>query len=196
MLTKTYLKKELHFNDYLIELLLSEPIIMDNPRYRRAAPMQLWEDEDVERAMETDEYKQHIKEIEPYLRGAAKATQTKQENTMKMIESKIEEIKVNILDMSDDELRDMVVKNKQAYYNTLYNWYDKDAYGADAATIDRWVVNYIRHEETDYDFELFNLYGHVGKMSAYYKYRKAVLSKIAEAYPKYEEECQRQMENT
>lgn len=61
-------------------------------------------------------------------------------------------------------------------------------------TIQRWVVNYIRHELTDYDEFLYEMRGHEGfHREQYYRYQHAVLSRIGTVYPKYAAECRRQL---
>lgn len=60
-------------------------------------------------------------------------------------------------------------------------------------TLNRWCVNYIRHQLTTYDNELYNLIGKIGRDDAYENFKKAVLEKIAEKYPKYADECKRQI---
>lgn len=60
-------------------------------------------------------------------------------------------------------------------------------------TLNRWCVNHIRHRLTSYNTELVGMTGKIGKDSAYHYFKKAVLEKIAEAYPKYEDECFRQI---
>ena len=75
-LTKTEVK-ELGFSDRLIEALLPEPELRDNPRYRYAgAPMKLWLKSDVDRAMETDKFKEHLKVREKRSLAARKAAET------------------------------------------------------------------------------------------------------------------------
>lgn len=61
-------------------------------------------------------------------------------------------------------------------------------------TIQRWVVNYIRHELTDYDEFLYEMRGHEGfHREQYYRYQHAVLSRIGTVYPKYAAECRRHL---
>ena len=48
--------KQMGFSDKLISLLLPEPELVDNPYYKSAAPMKLWNKKDVEEAMKRDEY--------------------------------------------------------------------------------------------------------------------------------------------
>lgn len=51
--------KQLGFSAKLIEHLLPEPKVVDNPFYKNAAPMKLWNEKDVKDAMEKDEFIQY-----------------------------------------------------------------------------------------------------------------------------------------
>lgn len=62
-------------------------------------------------------------------------------------------------------------------------------------TLNRWVVNYIRHNLISYDSTLLDNKGKIGKDEAYLTFKKAVLDKISITYPKYATECQRQSES-
>ena len=62
------------------------------------------------------------------------------------------------------------------------------------ATLDRWIVNYIRHNLTCYDWALRQTHGRIGKDEVYVIFKKAVLERIAIVYPKYAEECYRQID--
>ena len=62
-------------------------------------------------------------------------------------------------------------------------------------TLNRWVVNYIRHNLISYDSTLLDNKGKIGKDEAYLTFKKAVLDRISVIYPKYAVECQRQAES-
>lgn len=76
------------------------------------------------------------------------------------------------------------------------NWKDEyfEDYEIDDLTLERWVVNYIRHNLVEYDETVNSLKGKVEKDHAYFVFKKGILGKIAEVYPDYAEECKRQME--
>lgn len=63
----------------------------------------------------------------------------------------------------------------------------------DKEVLQRWIVNYIRHNLVDYDDGLEIMYGKVGKIDTYPKFKEAILKKIASVYPQYAEECKRQI---
>jgi len=63
-------------------------------------------------------------------------------------------------------------------------------------TMQRWIVNYIRHVLTHYDSELYGFKGKTGKYEASLEFKLAILDRIAECYPRYAAECERQKEYT
>lgn len=58
---------------------------------------------------------------------------------------------------------------------------------------ERWIVNYIRHNLTEYDDYINKIYGKIGKSELYYILHSYILEKIGELYPKYKDECERQI---
>lgn len=186
---------DMGFNKKLIAKLLPNPILKQNPRYRRAAPMKLWSENDVKVAMQTLEFADEQVKIQKRRTSAAKAVQTKTENTVRLAEKNISEITVQRIDI--DELRQKTLDSKQSWYYDLQAnlLWDRcySAYEADEETVERWMVNYIRHRLTQYDGTLENYDGKTGKDEAYSMYAVAVLEKISEVYPELADECQRQV---
>ena len=174
----------------MIQDLLPEPEEKKNPVFRRASPMKLWNVEDIENVMVTEAFKEAEIIANKRKASAVKAIEKRYNDLMQIIDDKIEEIHVRKLD--DDTLRKNTLISKQNHFADRY-----ELYGGfempDESTMNRWVVNYIRHELTTYDYELYTIAGKVGVHDGYIKYKKAVLYKIAELYPNYSDECERQM---
>ena len=63
---------------------------------------------------------------------------------------------------------------------------------ADEETTQRWIVNYIRHVLIDYDRIAYSLRGKIGGNYGYAALKLSILNKIAEVYPKYAGECEKQ----
>lgn len=60
----------------------------------------------------------------------------------------------------------------------------------------RITVNYIRHNLTEYDNVIENtLRGKTGKNKLWFSFQKKIYDAIAEAYPVYAEECERQFKD-
>ena len=185
--------KGMGFTDKLIRDLLPEPELKQNPHYKCASPMKLWEKSVVEKAMQTEIFINAQAQRQKRKESAQKAVKTKTDNLIAQILKDIENISVKRLNMGD--LHKRTLEAKQDYYDwRYYDTYYHDAYEADEETQDRWMVNYIRHNLTSYDEELWNMSGKTGKGKAYLIYFEAVLHKIAEIYPELKDECESQIE--
>lgn len=187
--------KAMGFNDKLIRELLPEPELKINPRYKRAAPMKLWPLEDIEKAMKSEAFLKHMENREKRQASAKKAVRTKEEKLMSEITEAAHKIRVTVIPL--DRLRTKTLEEKQGWYNCIAlerGYYEsQDAYCADDRTVERWMVNYIRHNLTSYDKDLEMLFGRVGKGNAYRYLNEVVYDKICEAYPDLKEACERQL---
>lgn len=197
MMTQTAIL-ELGWTKSLINKFLPEPTCKPNPHYKKAAPMKLWNERDVFAAMETENFKDAFK----------KATRRKN-SAQKSIVAKVQNLNERALDLArglhitviaDDELRTRTLAAKQAWYNHQAYIRGTDYCGdvdcVNSETMERWIVNYIRHNLINYDDECRRLLsGQVGKNSAYVTFKKAILEKIAVAYPAYAAECSLQAES-
>lgn len=183
----------------MINELLPEPILVSNPYYRRAPDMKLWEEAEVLKIMETPAYKAALQKAEKRRESSKKAVETKRKKTEeKLIELK-DKIKVAIV--SDESLIRNTISHKNAWKQEQaelrgdYDYYWVGAGDVDEDTLNRWVVNYIRHNLVAYESSLKKIKGRVGVDDAYIDLKKTVLREIAVAYPKYAGECQRQIDN-
>ena len=181
--------KENGFNQKLIDELLPEPTLKQNSRYKKAAPMKLWHEDDVKKAMETQAYKDYQAVRAKRQAAAEKAINTKTEKLMDEVKTAIEKITVKRIDIK--KLKNKTISAKQAWY--AINGYERAAYNADEETVNRWMVNYIRHNYTEYENDLESLFNRVGKTQAYVLLKNAILDKIAAVYPELEQECKSQM---
>jgi hypothetical protein len=68
-----------------------------------------------------------------------------------------------------------------------------DVSRVDPLTLERWKVNYLRHQLTDYDHFLDDLFGLTGKAEATRLLRIRVYAAIGKAYPDLAAECRRQL---
>lgn len=202
----------------MIDKLLPEPTLKPNPHYRRAAPMKLWEKSLVVKTMETDEFRKMLEKAQSRKAAANAAVETKKQNLIDNFISKAND--ADIIIIPDDELIAVVTQTKeeeirarlQRQYYKLRElvWYgyrhdledelvmaeqELDDYsfsmpGED--TLNRWIVNYIRHNLINYDSTLQRTKGKTGKQESYPIYKCRILQRISEAYPKYADECARQ----
>lgn len=232
----------LGFTKKLIETLLPEPILKNNPHYNCSAPMKLWKEADVLKAMETDVFKSSLAKQKQRKASSQKGKETRIKN---LTNEFCENVDIEIL--NDDTLIQKTLENQENihrqnlknefYYrqneryeknsndyldNEAFDEYDEygfdnyssfeewehihgDNYKIDRKNIkneilNRWVVNFIRHRLVAYDFNLWLLNKKEkfitdnDKEKIYVEYKKYILSRIAEAYPKYADECKLQIQ--
>lgn len=173
----------------MINKLLSPPELAPNSIYRNAAAVKLWHEKDVLQVMETEDFLLEKEKADKRRVACEKAVRTKEKRLQEECEEKIKLISIKHL--PDEILRREVLDAKQSWYYQHDN-YDTSVYGANEEVIKRWVVNYIRHNLTAYDRDLYSMSGKVGCNIEYKRYKNAVLDKIAEAYPEYADECENQ----
>ncbi len=191
MYTLTKLK-QLGFNDKLISELLPLPTLKPNPYYKCAPDMKLWSKEIVLEAMESTRFKQHLLRRNNYVLGAKKAVETKKEKLMNYFKAKTLQIRVIVI--SKKMLRNDAIINRKANNYDLYDEYEPYYKKTPEEVVQRWMVNYIRHNLTAYDEELYELDGKVGKSEVYIFYKTKVLEAISKAYPYLKDEVNRQIE--
>lgn len=124
--------------------------------------------------------------------GAKKAVETKVRKTTDRVSLLCKSLKLRYK-RPLDKVRWAALQKKEEQYWDSESF--ASAYGADPATIDRWTVNYIRHNMVDYDYCLEKLKGEVGKDEAYRILKNYVLDLIKSTYPELAEECERQKRN-
>lgn len=185
----------------LIEQFLPPPILKPNPHYRCAAPMKLWHESEVLSVMEMDIVKEELEKVSvekaKATERARKAVNTKIDNAKKLAAQLSDSIEVEVI--PDNKLLNKARANAYLLKKTNRRYSDIVVNGAyyfktqDQETLNRWVVNYIRHNLIAYDRELLKFVGKTGKDEAYIVFKNAILEKIALKYPKYAEECCNQM---
>lgn len=181
----------------LVDKLLPPPILKDNPHYKCAAPMKLYRLKDVKRIVaKSKTLKKALEKSGPFRERAKKAVETKLASMRRRLDTAISNIRVdsgikNVEQMAVDHYNE-----RKMELASLRCDFDFDPVNISTCTdrsfIERITVNYIRHGHTEYDARLMEEYGNTGIREFYVKFRRAVLMKIAEAYPKYREECERQ----
>jgi hypothetical protein len=187
MLTKTAVK-ERGWTDAGIKKFLGEPdTTKRNPRYGNAAPMSLYKVERVEAVEKTDEFAVWKTKSEVRKSCAAKAVQTKTSETVAAIDGWIPRIPTLKL----NEVKRQAIESYNDY-NTWSEDHKSCNKNSDPLFLERIMVNYIRHELTEYDELLSMLGGWIGIREAIELVRERVYTAIAEKYPKLADECSRQ----
>lgn len=177
----------------LIEEFYPEPYaIVKNPRYATAAPMKLYKLETVIEIESRADFKLKFDRIAlarpARIQGAKKAVQTKTEYTLDTIRDLNIEVVVEPLAV--------VRKDAIEAYNDYQMYRGGDGYATKSDSrdfLDRITVNYIRHNLTIYDAGIAMLFNRVGGEQAYELLTRKVFEKIAQHYPSYAKECERQL---
>lgn len=199
MLTQSKIINEYDWTKTLIKKFLPKPKLVPNPHYRSAAPMQLWKEADVKEVMKTPEFKEAFAKAKKRKASASKAVDTKKDKLKEQKTKFLNSIHIKIL--SDKTLRKKALKAKREWYEQKEfesGYYMEpseipNVNNTDESTMQRWVVNYIRHNLVKYDNFLEKIHGKVGVHDCYVDTKVIILQKIAEAYPSYAEECRRQI---
>lgn len=190
---------EMGFTKTMIKKLLPEPIEKENPHYKCASPMKLYDKAVVLAIMETEPYKEEWDKALKRKESANKAVKTKKDSLLTLINEISKSINVELVD--DKELVEQAINSYKNHQMEIAMWHEdyERIFEIEQQTdypiefIRRIVVNHIRHNLTTYDDELELLYNKVGKAEAYKILKNAVLNKIADKYPKYVQECKNQL---
>lgn len=181
--TKTSLLKR-GWTEKSITELLPQPKLVDNPYYKKAAKMKLWDLKIVEEKEKTKEFKEYAKKKARRGNVMKKVANKKREKTIE--EAKKFDVKVKRISMAEQKYKALESKIDWYYLTGQYDRVEGVS-EADEETIRRWEINYIRHNLTNYDAELEKLYRKIGKNEAYISYKKILIEKIFETYPELKE---------
>lgn len=167
-----------------------------NPVFRTASPMKLYLIERVEKVEQTKEFQDFQTKNKSKREGSQKAVETKKKNLL----NEINNWKIKL------EHKDLRVIEKNAIYS--YNQFkqersDESEEGnydfipanskSDRIFLNRIIVNYLRHNLSDYDSKLGDVFGRVGTSEAYRIINEKIYSKIADVYPELKDECDNQL---
>lgn len=160
-----------------------------NPRYKSAAPMQLYLLSRVEATEETTEFKEAMEKSAIRKTGAKKAVESKRKTTLDWASS-FPPPRIKAID------RKKLIKIAIDHYNEL--WASREDYDKYASIdspedfLNRITVNFIRHELTSYENRLSQTYRKIGKQEAVLHIKCTILDAIANVYPWLASECENQ----
>ena len=158
-----------------------------NPNYRSGPPMRLYDLKRIEQAEATPEFAPRQAQYEVKKKAALERSSAKREKL--------------IADVRQVEIQyyfDMTVKDaRENGLNAWANWEDeknsqrRNFEGPAFRTpefyapedIDRWAVNWLRHERSEYETSLDSIYGLVGRKFADPIIKNRVLRHISETFP-------------
>lgn len=206
-IAKSTLKKERGWTDFLIAKFLPGPCKeVPNPHYRSGSPMQLYGIERVQEIESREDFQKDFLLRQPRkiaaLQSAKKTVSTKTEK----LKTQIDNIQINIPLLPVDVIRKRAIsafndKQRDKEYraflrddNTEFVPRFADL-NSEESFLNRLCVNYLRHHsESNYREGFYTIKGKTGCRSVYPVFKQKVLSAIAEKYPCFKAECDRQLD--
>jgi hypothetical protein len=178
--------KEQGWTSTMINRFLPKPDkIKRNPYYKCVAPMKLYEKAKVEEIEKTEQFKKAYEKAQQRRKSCKKAIETKRDKLMSYVES------INV-DIPEKDIN-VVRKNAIDSYNDWqFSRMDSSFFASESSDpdfLDRITVNYLRHEMTQYERQLYMIKGKTGKVKAYSKLKRKILDAIAQVYPDLALEC-------
>ena len=182
MLTKSAVLDRDGWSKSILDELLGEPDLRKK-QFGRSNPVFLYQLDRVTCAEATDLFLAKQDALARRKQAAQKAVKTKTKNLLQEVSRMTVAVKK--------------VKNVEALAIVAYNdrnWEARDlaSIDSDKDFLDRICVNYIRHELTEYDASLEVVAGKTGSSKAVSAIRDKIYASIAERYPKYADECDKQ----
>ena len=182
-ITKTAVVARAGWSSALISKLLGAP---DQRKkvFGRSIPLALYSVERVEKAEASEEFRAAQDSLARRRIAAKKAVATKTDNLLALVAA----MPITVEKLSLARVRKDAIDS----YNHRSNGLSFASNGDDAAFLRRIMVNYIRHELTQYDNSLWEAAGKTGAHHAVQAIRQRVYQAIAEAYPALAAECDEQ----
>jgi len=177
----------------MIKKLLPEPMRVPNPVWIGHEDMKIWLRQVVIEVMKTEEYEillhKYLIRSEACKAAAKRKAKTLEEMMIELAKS------ATVIRIEDYKLRQIVMERQENYYINKGKAFSYCTVSDE--TLERWVVNYIRHrlikvDGVKYDSLLDELKGKVGKDNVCRITKCIYLDKIAFFYPQYKRECERQ----
>ncbi len=185
--TAADLKKRGWTETYLRHTLPNPDKLQTNPFYKNSAPMRLYLKEKVHAVEQTLQFRNFIQKSAKRKEGARKATITKKQKLLGFVNALVIEL----------EQKDI----QSIYQDAIDRYNDWNLYREEKETasmlsskifLDRIAVNYLRHQLSNYDEMLYEIFGKVGVAEAYAVINRKIYTKIAATYPELKEEAERQ----
>lgn len=165
-----------------------------NPVYRSAAPARLYSTARAAQAEAASEWQQWRRAAD---QRSARSTAVASAKRAALL-AEVDALDIRVPVVSLDVLAAQSVRHRNAR-DAERAWdrgevpFSADASTVGQETLDRWMVNYLRHHHTSYDADLSQLYGKVGRQSAQAAIRRRVYEVIAGTYTSLAAECARQL---
>jgi hypothetical protein len=182
-ITKTEIKTRRKWTESLITKYLPDPdLIKNNPMFRGASEMKLYKVSRIDEIEKCELFLIDFQKTSLRRKKSKKMVNTKTDNLL----NKISNISISVKEYNRQELIKMVIDS----YNQRNNHKEPISQReTDQTTMERLMVNYIRHELTSYDDILMELYSKTGKEQAYKLLNERIYKSIGEVYPYLIEAC-------
>jgi hypothetical protein len=173
------------FTDLMRKKLLAggAHVQIDNPYYKSASPMKLYLESRVKLQEKNKRFIEWIKNSKTKRANLSKARKQVVENKKEQLMLFIEEIEVIIPKYKKRKLTAMAI----AHYNDLWKSrgdYEKFANeDSDISFLKRITKNMLRHEFSDYEDRLCEIFGQIGVSEGYIILKKKVNNEINKVYP-------------
>lgn len=195
-ITPTGLRGKRYWTDGMIKKLLGEPDKLGrNPYYSTAAPMRLYLLERVDAIEATLDVEAMKKARERRSEAGARAAATREANHMKRIEECRPRCDftepLDVVRVRAEAANRRIVEYHEEEYEAYVERCERRGERPEprrgpgrtgTSAEDRWAVNYLRHERTDYDWLLYEL----GSL-AHFSLRMRIHTAIGDAYPELRE---------
>ena len=183
--------KDYGWTDALIRKFLGKAdMLTANPRYRRAAPQQLYRIDRVTRAEQSEEYQLELDRTAKRRVARLAVTETLMRKTLEQVEQLVVIVEL----VEKEKLIQLACEsyNRRQAARRSVPAVEPATPESDAGFLQRICVNYIRHHRTVYHGLLATVRGKIGVQQAAHEIRCQVLTAIAEKYPDLAAECVRQ----
>lgn len=179
----------------MIKEFLPEPTVKDNPYSKWGTYVLLWSEDVVLEVEATEKFK---------MRKQAKDKRSKSakipvDRKIQELVDKINTYNINVKKVAEDQLIPLTLKDKNSFERQKecqYSNYTAEYYSISDnipdEVMERFVVNFIRHELTEYDKLCNSLFAQVGKNVGLELIREKVYDAIGITYPHLAKECERQ----
>jgi len=191
--TKTTLIKHRGWTEKAIKLFLGEHDKEGrNPYYSSASPTKLYLIKRVEKKEKSKEFKDFKNKNNSRKNGSKKSIETKKKKITEFITNLNIDIKKQKFSIIKKEAIESYNEFKEDISFEIGFDFQKATLSSDKQFLNRIIVNYIRHNLSEYDYRLQEIFGKVGKQEAYKLLNKKIYNKIAEIYPQLKQECNNQ----
>lgn len=159
-----------------------------NPMFKSASPMKLYSLAQIEEIEQLEEFSDWKVKVSKRRENAKKSAATKKKHLIEIVNS----LKIRV------KRKENTLESAIEAYNEFHEQFDDYKFASTSSNksfLDRITVNYIRHNLTSYEVGLCKIFGKVGKSTGYMMINQKIFQKIADVYPEYAEEAQRQFES-